>query len=98
MLQHNRCVYKNSNAGFLAAVIVGPIVVFIIIFIIIYCTCIKKRRNGAIINPLNNDSDEIIENNNIIPDSIGEGNGETIFEEDYNNQYKYSGYDTNIGN
>ena len=57
MLQNNRCVYKNSNKGFLAAVLAGPIVAFIIIFIIIYCICIKKKRNGAIIHPLNKDSD-----------------------------------------
>ena len=98
MLQHNRCIYIYTSAGFLATVIVCPIVVFIIIFIIIYCICIKKRRNGVIINPLNNDPDEILGNNDGIPDSNYERNGEAIFEEDYNNQYNYSGYDTNIGN
>ena len=98
MLQKNECVYQTNSVGFLVGVIVPPIIIFIIILIIIYCICIKKKRNHPINEPLDNGTDEIIKNNDDIPDSINDGNKENIFEEDYNYKSSDGGYDNNIGN
>ena len=94
ILKGSRCVYKYKTSEFLTGVIVGPIVIFIIIFIIIYFICIKKKRNQSTINPLNKDSNETIEDNDGIPESINEENEGKYFEEENKN---YDGFDTNIG-